>query len=683
MQEQRRDELAQALVELEAVQRVAEDVLSSRDLDEVLARCVDQCRQLAGTNSGAIYLRDEARGVFQRLIARDTVNDQVHLPIEQIDAALAGRNYFISDMHNAAIAWHPAVQLARARGFRIVLNLGMRWRGQLIGLLILAWRHEVTIPESTLHTLDALMGYQAAAIENARTRLMLETRARLAHVLFEFSGRALTTTDEQQLHALILDTACTLARSEGGAVGMRVGDRFRRVAGRTANGPEYLPATDPLIAATISQAKPLLIERLDDAPPGSQLTELVREGGYSALASMPLHSGDVVTGVLVVARREPHQWNCEEAEALQTLAQVSSEALQRCRVQQAEQRERRRLDATLEHLPIGVVVIDGQGRQLHNNRASTAIGTLLGSIGGTYSESLKMVRRRDGAPPPKFEESLIGRALAGELPPPRDIDLVDVDGRRRVIRAVAAPLHEPGQPPVAVLGFSEVTELFELAAAKDRFLRIASHELRSPVTALRATAQLLMLDPAVATDEERRRSLHARIDRQSERLAKLVAQLLDSARLSADALPLELEDVDLAQLARDLADEAGPRVRVLGDGELRGRWDRARLEQVVSNLLANALCYSPADAPVELRLDGDDERARLEVSDRGVGIPANELGQVFAPFYRSAHSSGRHQGMGLGLHITSEIIHRHGGSIRVVSELGVGSTFFVELPRRR
>ncbi|HEX6837438.1 MAG TPA: ATP-binding protein, partial [Polyangia bacterium] len=353
------------------------------------------------------------------------------------------------------------------------------------------------------------------------------------------------------------------------------------------------------------------------------------------------------------------------------------------RVQLAEARERRRLDATLEHLPIGVVVIDAEGRQLHNNRASTAIGTMLGAIGETYRESMKKLRTREGEVVPKFEESLIGRALAGELPPPRDIDLVDLDGRRRVIRAVAAPLHEPGQPPVAVLGFSEVTELFELAAAKDRFLRIASHELRSPVTALRATAQLLMLDPAVATDEERRRSLHERIDRQSERLAKLVAQLLDSARLSADALPLELEDLDLCALAREIADEAGPRVRVSGDGELRGRWDRARLEQVVSNLLANALCYSPADAPVELRVAGDGARARLEVADRGVGIPADELDQVFAPFYRSAHSRGRHQGMGLGLHITSEIVQRHGGVIRVVSELGVGSTFFVELPRQR
>jgi signal transduction histidine kinase/transcriptional regulator with GAF, ATPase, and Fis domain len=678
-----RDELAQALVELQAVQRVAEDVISSRDLDDVLARCIDHTRQMADTTSGAIYLRDERRGVFQRLIARETVDDQAHLPIEQIETALTGRNYFVADLHNPVIAWHPAVQIARARGFRIVLNLGMRWRGRLIGLLILAWRREVTIPESTLHTLEALMGYQAAAIENARTRMLLETRARLAQALLEFSGRALTTTDEQALQQLILDTACSLARGDGGVVAIRHDDRFRLAVGRNANGPEYLPATDPLIAAAVAKGAPLLFDAIGDAPADSQITAAARVGGYSSIAIMPLQHGGSSTGLLIVALTKPHQWNSEEVEALQTLAQVSSEALERCRIQLAEARERRRLDLTLEHLPIGVVVIDGEGRMLHNNRASTALGALLGALGGTYQEGMRKLRTSDGAPAPAFEESLIGRALRGELTQPHDADLIDASGRRRVVRSVAAPLHEPGQPPVAVLGFSEVTELYELAAAKDRFLRIASHELRSPVTALRATAQLLKLDPTVATDEARRRLLHERIDRQSERLANLVAQLLDSARLSADSLPLELEEVDFATLAREMADEAGPRVRLVSDGELRGRCDRARIEQVLANLLSNALQYSAADAPVELVLGADDNQVRIEVRDHGVGIAADEIGQVFAPFYRSAHSSGRHNGMGLGLHITSEIVHRHRGTIRVVSEPGVGSTFFVELPRAR
>ncbi len=676
-----RDEATQALVELQALQRAAEDVISSRDLDQVLERCIDHTREVADTTSGSIYLRDEPRGVFTRIIARETVDDQVHLPIEQIDMALAGRNYFIAEMDNPHIAWHPAVQVARERGFRVVLNVGMRWRGRLMGLLILAWRDNVSIPPSTLHTLEALAGYQAAAIENARTLMLLETRARLAQVLRDFSARALTTTDEEALERLILDTTVAMAHGDGGVVARRHDDRFRLAAGHNAHGPEYIPASDPLLAEVVDKRAPLLIEALEEAPPDSQILEAARAGGYVSLALVPLQHGEAVTGLLVVGLTKPHRWNVEEVEALQTLAQVSSEALERCRVQQAEARERRRLDATLEHLPIGVIVVDGEGRLLHNNRASTALGELLGTMAARFDDGLSKVRRPDGGPPPTMEQSLIGLALKGKLPPPRDVEVIDARGQRRVIRAVAAPLHEPGQLPVAVMGFSEVTELFELAAAKDRFLSIASHELRSPVTALRATAQLLMLDESVARDEERRRALHERIDRQSARLVKLVGQLLDSARLSADAMPLDLEDLDLSELAREVADEAGARVRLVANGAVRGTWDRSRLEQVLHNLLANALQYSPADEPVELRVAGAEAHARIAVHDRGIGIPAEQLGDIFTPFFRSARASGRHKsGMGLGLHITSEIVHRHGGTIRVESEPGVGSTFTVELP---
>jgi signal transduction histidine kinase len=677
-----RDDAAQALVELQALQRVAEDVISSRDLDQVLERCIDRTREVANTSSGSIYLRDETRDVFTRLITRDTMGDQAHLPIDQIDAALAGRNYFIADLDDPLIAWHPAVGVAKKRGFRITLNMGMRWRGRVTGLLVLAWRERVTIAGSMLATLEALVGYQAAAIENARTLMLLETRARLAQTLREFSGRALTMSDESELEQLILETAVTMAQGDGGVVARRQGNRFvPAVAHNTEKVPEGMPDTEPLIATMLAKAAPLLIEDIAEVPAGSPLAELARIRGYTSLALIPL---DVVDGLLVVGVKQRHRWNGEEAEALQTLAQVSSQALERCRVQLAEARERRRLDATLEHLPIGVVVVDAQGRALHTNRAAVALGTLLGTIGERYEDALSRIKQPGERPPPTLGETLVGAALRGELPPPRDIEVIDVHGRRRNIRGVAAPLHEPGQAPVAVLGFSEVTELFELAAAKDRFLRVASHELRSPVTALRATAQLLTLDPSADLDPERRRALHERIDRQTARLVKLVAQLLDSARLSADALPLDLEEMDLGTLARDVADEAGARVRLDCETELRGRWDRSRLEQVLSNLLSNALQYSSPDAPVDLHIRAVGAHALIRVQDRGVGIPPEELPHVFTPFFRAPHSSGRHKsGMGLGLHITSQIVQRHGGIIRVASEPGVGSTFEVELPRQR
>lgn len=675
------DELAQSLRELQTIQRVAEDVISSRDLDDVLSRCIDHTRELARTPSGAIYLRDERRGIFDRLVARETLNDQAHLPIEQIDAALTGRNYFVADLDNPAISWHPAVTVARARGFRVSLNLGMRWRGQLLGLLVLAWREPITIPDSTLRTLDALMGYLAAAIENARTLALLQLRARLAQALRDFAGRALTTTDESGLHLLVVEAAGAIAQTGRAGLATIEGERLTLRTQPALPLADGLTVADPLIGEALARAEPLLVENLETTV-GSPLAAAAIAAGCRSLALVPLERSGAAHHLLLVGRDQPGRWHFEEAEALQTLSAVASDALERARIQLNGEHERRRLDATLEHLPIGVVVVDGSGRVLHNNRASTALGTLMGTLGGDYADGLRKVRRPDGSRFEQIGDSIVGQALQGHLPPPRDVHLLDASGVERVIRAVAAPLNEPGQPPVAVMGFYEVTELFQLAEAKDRFLRIASHELRSPVTALRATAQLLTLDPSVASDPERRQLLHERIERQSERLARLVAQLLDSTRLQAEALPLEREDMDLTALAREVADEAGARVQLVAAQPVRGHWDRSRVEQVLNNLLSNALQYSSADTPVVLSVSDGGGHARIEVSDRGSGLTGDQLAQLFTPFYRPSHSSGRHKGgMGLGLHITSEIVRRHGGTIRVESQPDVGSTFTVELPR--
>lgn len=669
---------AQALLELQALQRVAEDMVSSRDLDDVLARCIDHMREMARTSSGAIYLRDERRGVFRRLISRDTAHTQAHLPVAQIDAALTGRSYFIVDLDDARHAWHPGVQAARERGFRIVLNFGMRWRGRLIGLLLLAWRERVTIPESTLRTLEAVTGYQAAAIENARTLQLAERRATLAQLLRDFSRRALTAPDEAALERLTVETAQAIGQGAGAALVRVDGAATSLLAGTLLPAPA---ADDPLLAAALPRREPTAFEDLVTAPASSALAAAAREHGCASLVLAPLRPSGGGATVVIVASPASHAWGGEELDALEMLAAMAADALERDSARAAEARERHRLDATLEHLPMGVVVIDGNGRMLHGNRAAREMGALLGSTETTYQASVRKVHRPDGTTY-EMKDSIMAPALRGEMPPPRDVKVVDGDGRPRVIRAVAAPLHAPGEPPVAVLGFSDVTELFELAAAKDRFLRIASHELRSPVTALRATAQLFALDPTVGDDEERRRALTARMDRQSARLVKLVAQLLDWARLQADALPLELEEVELTSVAREAAEAAGPRVRVVAAGPLVGRWDGSRIEQVLTNLLTNALQYSPAEAPVELRLHDAGEHVRIEVEDRGDGIPADQLPQLFTPFFRARPTAERHRtGLGLGLHITSEIVRRHGGTIAVRSTPGAGSTFVVELPR--
>src|SRR5262245_53937056 len=221
----------QSLLELRALQRIAEDVSSVLDLDEILARCVATSSELAQTASCAIYLRDDRRGVFRRHIARDTLDKETYFPAPQMDAWFANQSTVLCDLDDPQIARIPEVAATRARGFLSTLNLAMRWRGKLIGLLILALRDRGSLPESTLRALEAIIGYQAAAIENARAHQLIERRARLALTLREFSEKTIDIADIDELRRVILDTALRLSGADRGLISRVDGDRTLVIAG--------------------------------------------------------------------------------------------------------------------------------------------------------------------------------------------------------------------------------------------------------------------------------------------------------------------------------------------------------------------------------------------------------------------------------------------------------------------
>ncbi len=174
--------------------------------------------------------------------------------------------------------------------------------------------------------------------------------------------------------------------------------------------------------------------------------------------------------------------------------------------------------------------------------------------------------------------------------------------------------------------------------------------------------------------------------RQSKRLSNLVDQLLDVSRIRRAELELELEDVDLAEVLREVATRleadvarSGCSLSLLFSAPATGRWDRMRIEQVVTNLLSNAIKFAHG-TPIDAQVDADPKFARLVIRDRGIGISVADQARIFSRFERA--SSSRHfAGLGLGLYITRKIVEAHGGKIRVESAPSEGSTFTVELPR--
>jgi signal transduction histidine kinase len=223
---------------------------------------------------------------------------------------------------------------------------------------------------------------------------------------------------------------------------------------------------------------------------------------------------------------------------------------------------------------------------------------------------------------------------------------------------------------------------------RDEFLSVASHELKTPLTSLLlATHAVLRItrQDTLPTPEYLTRRVKM-VEDQSKRLAHLVNNLLDISRITAGRLQLEPQELDLAALTRQVVeqfqeelDQAGCPVTLEAETPVQGYWDRARIEQVVTNLLTNAMKYGYGQ-PIGITVTGEGPMARLSVCDQGIGIAPEQQERIFGRFERAV-APGKYGGMGLGLYIVRQIVEAHGGSIAVNSEPGQGACFTVAVPR--
>ena len=241
-------------------------------------------------------------------------------------------------------------------------------------------------------------------------------------------------------------------------------------------------------------------------------------------------------------------------------------------------------------------------------------------------------------------------------------------------------------------------QLKELDRMKSQFLSIASHELKTPITAmsgflqvaLRRVRRLSQDETAPAPVGDGLRSVTDQLEvvyRQTGKLARLVDELLDVSRIQTGRIEFRYGDVDMGELANEVATRmqlttTTHHISVRRDSENVVTADRDHLEQVLNNLVTNAIKYSPSGGTITIDVRPDDDGVRLSVTDQGIGIPEKELEAIFGLFYRSPDRAARDAaGMGLGLYISREIVVRHGGRIWAESVGGKGSTLNVVIPR--
>jgi PAS domain S-box-containing protein len=242
---------------------------------------------------------------------------------------------------------------------------------------------------------------------------------------------------------------------------------------------------------------------------------------------------------------------------------------------------------------------------------------------------------------------------------------------------------------LAVDNARAVGDLQEALRTRDEFLASASHDLKNPLSSIKAISQLMLrrLDRSGAIDAERARESLQRVDTIATRAAGLVEELLDLTRLQMDRpLDLERRRLDLVALAAEVVNEQQQgserhTIDVQADyPEVLGLWDGRRLARVFSNLLDNAVKYSPEGGPVVVRVQRAGAWALVSVVDRGIGIPRAEQERIFQRFQRGSNAASWIGGTGLGLASARYIVESHGGSISVESDEGKGATFIVRLP---
>jgi signal transduction histidine kinase len=260
----------------------------------------------------------------------------------------------------------------------------------------------------------------------------------------------------------------------------------------------------------------------------------------------------------------------------------------------------------------------------------------------------------------------------------------------RVIRSYSAPVRdEAGQIVGTVTVLRDATRDQELDRLKSEFLTVVSHELQTPLTAIKGALELVLDDDTGQLSRVQRRFLET-IDRNSGRLVGLVGDLLDLSRLEAGRVELETQPLDTPSLVRgalaavsNLFEARGTALRLdVPESVPPILGDRRRVEQILTNLLANAAKYTPSGGVVEVAAYSVNGHVSLSVADNGPGVPEAERDIVFDKFYRGRHAQQRGEaGSGLGLAIVKSLVDLHGGSVRVEDSLPRGARFVVELPR--
>jgi PAS domain S-box-containing protein len=409
--------------------------------------------------------------------------------------------------------------------------------------------------------------------------------------------------------------------------------------------------------------------------------------GLSTGFGVPIPFGDQIIAVINFASRRTAVPDPEMLRIFRSLASQIGNFMGRKRAEESAERLRRQTQLILESAGEGIIGIDLRYRITFVNAAAERMLGYRSSelVGRDVFQSLHPTRA-DGTPLPQNETPIFAALVEGSLRTLAEGTFWRKDGTSFPVQYIGAPIRGDNAIAGAVLTFQDVTQRREIERMKNEFISVVSHELRTPLTSIRGALGLLAGGKVGTFPDKAQRMLDIAVSN-TDRLVRLINDILDIERIDSGRAAMQKREVRIGELMSQAVDvmramsEKNDVLLEVHPLEAKVNVDPDRIIQTLTNLISNAIKFSPPGGKVTLSATADSETLHLKVADQGRGIPQEMLESIFERFHQVDATDSREKGgTGLGLAICRTIIQQHGGKIWAESIPGQGSNFFIDLP---
>lgn len=571
------------------------------------------------------------------------------------------------------------------------------------------------LPSYDIQVFQTFAFLVAAALRHAQDHVQMLAYQRRLAALSAIGTVVSTAADLEELVTNVLDVLLNVVGVSSGILLLYEPVKNTLSIGAARELPDaYIERQQGIAVAETEYEEALRYGQLVRRPllaEGSE--ELLLAADLKSCAYIPLLVGGTVVGIVSLFG-DVGLLDRLDVSALMTMGNMIGFAIANVRLYQESQNERRNLSVLINSIAEGVILCDRQGSIILANRHAHDL-VAMHHLPATFSEyalaDALQLRNLDGNPI-GFDEFPLMRALTGETLHDYRVLVRNSTNQDIVLSFTTAPVYDDANcVDGAVAIFRDVTEQQRLERAKDDFLAVAAHELRSPLSAVYGYSDLLLgYEKRLPEPNEQKMRGLSLLTQQISHMLRLVDYLLDLSRLDAGKFSLQLQLNDLVHITQQAINQLRPVAQERDllleymQSEIEINCDQMRVQQILTNLIGNAIRYSPNHTNIHIRLSvepaewlavsyaafaelyaqypspahASDMYALINVTDQGGGIPASQQEHLFKRYERGQARPG--EGLGLGLYLSKELAIHHNGTIWVESDTGKGSTFYVALP---